>query len=332
MRLVTLVAPVLMLASCATAEIATVPPPPGPELERDTLVTADGALLPLHRWMPTAPPRAVVIALHGMNDYGRSFSSLGRYLAQRGVATYAYDQRGFGGAPGRNWWPGTETLVADLTAATDLLRRRYPGTPIHCLGESMGGAVVLVAAARVATHCDSTVLAAPAIWGKQTMSALERTALAVAESVAPDTVVQGAGLKIRPSDNLAALRALRADPLVIKGARVDAIAGLASLMTEAFEAAAQVRGPTLWLHGKNDQIIAPRPTRAALGRLPPDPGIRVARYPLGYHLLTRDLEAAVVAHDVASWIFAPDAPLPSGADRAETAQSTTNAPSMPNSE
>jgi alpha-beta hydrolase superfamily lysophospholipase len=321
MRLASLASLALILASCATAKIATVPPPPGPELDGDVLVTADGALLPLHHWAPATPPRAVVLALHGMNDYGRAFASLGGYLARRGIATYAYDQRGFGSAPGRNWWPGTETLVADVATATDLLRGRHPGTPVHCLGESMGGAVLLVAQAEGAVRCETTVLAAPAVWGKQTMSALERAALAIAESVAPDTVLHGAGLKIRPSDNVAALRALRADPLVIKGARIDAIAGLAELMTEAFDAAARVRGPTLWLHGKNDQIIAPRPTRAALERLPADPRIRVARYPLGFHLLTRDLDSAVVAHDIASWILAPDAPLPSGADRAATNES-----------
>jgi alpha-beta hydrolase superfamily lysophospholipase len=332
MRALPFAALALLLSACATQEIATVPPPKGPELDADVLIAPDGALLPLYRWTPPARPRAVVLALHGMNDYGRSFASLGSFLAQRGVVTYAFDQRGFGSAPGRNWWPGTDALVADLRTATELLRRRYPGTPIHCLGESMGGAVILVALSRREVRCDSAVLAAPAIWGEQTMSTLQRTALAMADSVAPDTVVYGAGLKIRPSDNVAALRALRADPLVLKGARVDAIAGLAQLMTEAFDAAAQLHGPTLWLHGKNDQIIAPGPTRAALSRLPADPMIRVARYPLGYHLLTRDLEASVVAHDIASWIYAPKAPLPSGADRAETAQSTTKVPSMPKSE
>lgn len=321
-----------LLTACATEEIATVAPPKGPELDTDVIVAADGALLPLYRWTPPARPRAVVLALHGMNDYGRSFASLGAFLARRGVVTYAYDQRGFGGAPGRNLWPGTEALVSDLRTATDLLRRRYPGTPLHCLGESMGGAVVLVALSRREVSCDSAVLAAPAIWGEQTMSALQRAALAMAESVAPDAVVYGAGLKIRASDNVAALRALRADPLVLKGARIDAIAGLAALMTEAFDAAPRLHGPVLWLHGKNDQIIAPRPTRAALSRLPADPMIRIARYPLGYHLLTRDLDASVVAHDIASWIYDPEAPLPSGAERAETAQSTTNAPSIPKRE
>jgi acylglycerol lipase len=314
MRLAPLAA--LVLAACASAEIATVPPPPGPRLAEDVVVAADGALLPLHVWLPEAPPRAVVLALHGMNDYGASFASLGRYLAARGIATYAYDQRGFGGAPDRNRWPGTAALVADLRTAATLLQQRYPGVPLHCLGESMGGAVMIAAQARGAFPCRSAVLAAPAIWGRQQMPALQRAALAIAEAVAPDTVVTGAGLRLRASDNAAALRRLRADPMLIKGARIDAIAGLADLMTEAYEATAALDGPVLWLHGKNDQIIAPRPTAAALERLPETPDLRVARYPLGFHLLTRDLDAAVVAGDIAAWIDDRRRPLPSGADRA----------------
>jgi acylglycerol lipase len=305
-----------VLAGCAMDGVPATPLADGPGLRPDVMVTRDGLLLPLYTWPAAAdPPRAIVVALHGMNDYGRSFQSLGGFLAQRGITTYAYDQRGFGSAPGRNWWPGSDTLVEDLGTATALLRHAHPGIPLHCLGESMGGAVVILAVTRGAAACDTAILSAPAIWGRQTMSLLERAALDAAASVAPDTVLYGTGLRIRPSDNIAALRALQSDPLVIKGARVDAIAGLADLMTEAFDATARLSGPLLWLHGKNDQIIAPHPTKIALERLPQVPGISIARYPIGYHLLTRDLDAAVISHDIASWIATPTAPLPSGADR-----------------
>jgi hypothetical protein len=39
---------------------------------------------------------------------------------------------------------------------------------------------------------------------------------------------------------------------------------------------------------------------------------RVAVYPNGYHMLTRDLEAAVVLEDLTAWLADPIAPLPSG--------------------
>src|SRR5216683_1843458 len=76
-----------------------------PQLAGDRLVAADGATLPLRRWLPEGRPRAVVLALHGFNDYSNAFAGAGAGWAKNGIATYAYDQRGFGAAPGRGRWP-----------------------------------------------------------------------------------------------------------------------------------------------------------------------------------------------------------------------------------
>ena len=55
----------------------------------------------------TVPVRAVILALHGFNDYSNAFEGPGEVWAGHGIATYAYDQRGFGAAPERGLWPGT---------------------------------------------------------------------------------------------------------------------------------------------------------------------------------------------------------------------------------
>jgi acylglycerol lipase len=304
----------LVLSSCTVA----VPPggqPTGPQLSENEIVTADGKQLPLRKWMRGGRPEAVVLGLHGMNDYSHSMRPVGEFLAVYDVAVYAYDQRGFGGAPLRNFWPGTDVLVSDLKLAVRLLRGRYPGVPLICFGESMGGAVVVVAVGEEPELCDGVILSAPAVWGKQTMSAIELAALWLGPRIAPSWVVTGEGIKIRPSDNIPMLRALAADPSVLKGARVDALAGLAELMTQAFSTVPRLRGRILWMTGDRDQLIAPARTRAALAQLSPGPEVKVARYANGYHLLTRDLSAGVVLNDIVAWIFAPQASLPSGADR-----------------
>jgi hypothetical protein len=78
-----------------------------PVFNEHTFVTADGVWLPLRRWLPQGPPRAIILALHGMNDYSHAFDGPGRYWASVGLATYAYDQRGFGESPHGGVWPGT---------------------------------------------------------------------------------------------------------------------------------------------------------------------------------------------------------------------------------
>src|SRR5690606_11685790 len=109
----------------------------------------------------------VIVGLHGFNDYSNAFAIPAKAWLKQGIATYAYDQRGFGRAPDRGMWPGTETLVADLDTATRLIARRHPGVPLFVAGESMGGAVIMAAvpAGRL-KDVEGAILAAPAVRGR----------------------------------------------------------------------------------------------------------------------------------------------------------------------
>ncbi len=75
--------------------------------------------------------------------------------------------------------------------------------------------------------------------------------------------------------------------------------------------------PLLYLYGERDEIVPKKPTEMMIANLPAAwrEKQRVAWYANGYHMLLRDLDAAVVVGDIASWIAGHGAPLPSGADR-----------------
>lgn len=287
-----------------------------PAIETERFLTADGLALPLTAWHPDGPPTAVVLALHGFNDYRQAFDLPGRALARAGIVTYAYDQRGFGAAPKTGVWPGTEALVADALAAARLVRQRHPGLPLYLMGESMGGAVALIADVRAPVAPDGLILVAPAVWGRAYMDALPRVGLWIAAHTIPLLAVSGQGLHIRPTDNVEVLRAMQRDPLVQKFARIDALWGLVDLMDAAVEAAPKLTRPMLLLYGLKDDIVPKRPTLGFIDALPPPPAgrWRVALYPKGYHMLLRDLEGDTVDADIVHWIAAPDAPLPSSAD------------------
>ena len=289
-----------------------------PVINADTIVADDGATLPLHAWLPgTDRPSAVLLGVHGFNDYGGFLEAAATYLAERGIASYAYDQRGFGRAAHRGLWPGTETLTRDLKAAVRALRRRYPGVPLYVLGESMGGAVAMVAMTQPdPPDVDGVILAAPAVWGRETMPWYQTAALWTAAHAVPWKTATGRGLGIKPSDNMEMLRALGRDPLVIKKTRFDSIYGLVNLMDAALDAALRVNGRSLILHGERDEVIPLESFQLLLSRLPEDGRSqrRVAIYADGYHMLLRDLRAETVWADVAAWIADGGAPLPSGAD------------------
>ncbi len=309
----------LLIGSCAPRLAPPGGEPTEPRLTRDRLVTADGLELPLRAWLPGAgtAPWAVILALHGFNDYSAAFEDPGRFWAARGIATYAYDQRGFGAAPNRGLWAGAPALFADLTAAARALRLRHPGLPLYLVGNSMGGAVILGAITGPdPPPGNGVVLVAPAVWARSTMPVLQRLALWLGAHTMPWLKVTGEGVRIQASDNIAMLRALGRDPMVIKATRIDAIHGLTDLMDLALRAAPRVNRPALFLYGEKDQVI-PRSSTLPLWHGLPAPGggqNRRALYPGGWHMLLRDLQAEVVLQDIVAWIEDPKAALPSGAE------------------
>jgi acylglycerol lipase len=295
---------------------------PMPRFTETGFVTADGRVLPLRKWLPEGEARGVILALHGFNDYSNSFEGPGEAWAKQGIAIYAYDQRGFGAAPERGFWPGRAVLAADAAVAAQLLRRLYPRVPLYLLGESMGGAVAVVAMTRESAtpvpDVDGIILTAPAVWGRATMDLVPRLALWAGVRLMPGLTLTGRGLEKKPSDNIAMLRALSRDPLVIKATRVDTIYGLVDLMDAALASAPRLDVPLFVMYGAKDEIVPKTPIQRFVGSLPLEcrRRARLAWYRDGYHMLLRDLEGPVVIADVASWVLTPAAPLPSGADRA----------------
>lgn len=315
----------VQLAGIGT-ERAAPEPKPTPRFTETSFVAADGKVLPLRKWLPPRSSAggavtAVILALHGFNDYSNAFDDAAEAWAKTGIATYAYDQRGFGAAPERGLWPGRAALAADAATAARVLRRLYPRTPLYLLGESMGAAVAVVAMTQEsgtpAPDVDGVILTAPAVWGRATMELLPRLALWAGVRLMPGLTLTGRGLGIKPSDNVAMLRRLARDPLVIKATRVDTVYGLVDLMDAAFDSGPVLDAPVLIMYGGKDELVPKTPIRRFVSQLPPECRRRakLAWYKDGYHMLLRDLEARMVIADVASWVLAPAAPLPSGADR-----------------
>lgn len=290
--------------------------PPPPEL---WLPASEGAL-PARAWLPEGPPRAVALGLHGFNDSRDAWELPGPLLAAAGVALFAPDQRGFGAAPDRGRWPGQARLAADAAAMLRALSAQWPGVPVFALGESMGGALLMVlAASGAASHVAGWVLLAPAVWGRQQMGAALSGALWLASNVAPAWTLTGreVPVKIVASDNQEALIRLGRDPLTILRTRVDALRGLADLMDAAQAAAPDLPANVLACYGGHDQLVPAEAMRRAWTRMPA--GARRAFYPNGYHLLLRDHDRELPAGDVLAWMAAPGNWLPSGADTAAAA-------------
>jgi len=305
---------VAVCAGCVPLVQTTEDPTRAPAIEGDGFIADDGARLPLRIWHSSEPPQAVIVAVHGFNDYSKAWELPATWWAAHGVTTYAFDQRSFGETEARGIWPGRARMTQDLREVTALVGRRNPGKPLYLVGESMGAAVVMAAMAgpdppRVA----GIVLSAPAVWGRRNMNPFYRGSLWLAAHLMPWNRVTGEGLHIQASDNIEMLRALGRDPLVIKSTRIDAVYGLVNLMDAALAATPRITTPALVLYGVRDEVIPRRPVERMLEHW--QGPHRVALYPDGWHMLFRDLEAPVVWGDVLAWMRDRAAPLPSGEER-----------------
>lgn len=299
--------------------------PPGASIQtalisKQQFITADGAVLPLKSWLPdhTQPTNAIIVALHGFNDYSNFFQLPGNFLKQQGIACFAYDQRGFGASPQRGLWSGVQTYARDLRQFVELLTQRYPNIPIYLLGESMGGAVVITAMTNEPMPpIQGIILSAPAVWARETMPWYQQFVLWSLSHTLPWLTLTGESAGVVASDNIDMLRQLSQDPLVIKETRVETIYGLVNLMDRALESAKQLDARTLLLYGERDEVIPKEPTFLFLQNIgvTTDELKTVAIYENGYHMLLRDLQAKIVWQDISAWLNTEITELPSGADK-----------------
>ncbi|KAH7928716.1 alpha/beta-hydrolase [Leucogyrophana mollusca] len=96
-------------------------------------------------------PKAAIVFVHGFIEHVARYAHVFPAWADRGIAVFAYDQRGFGrtalgderskdSAYAKTSWP---EQLADVEWAVQHVRREFKGVPVFLYGHSMGGALVL---------------------------------------------------------------------------------------------------------------------------------------------------------------------------------------------
>ena len=117
-------------------------------------------------WVPTERPRAIILLAHGTVLHSGFYSPWANELTKHGYAVFGIDLRGWGQSQGygrRGNVTNYDDYVEDLTLARREIRRRFPNVPVYLQGESLGGAVVLLAHIMDKVTTDGIILNAPAV-------------------------------------------------------------------------------------------------------------------------------------------------------------------------
>jgi acylglycerol lipase len=182
--LVTLVAAALLLVASPNSQAGELTiPAPGlitPDAASRYKYTEDGEFtkelkLPTYEWMPVSgTPKAIVLGIHGLTLHGRRYGVLARTSALNGYGFIALDMRGFGRArfdPDKLFSTkeddktkiNHEKSYADIRQLANLIKIKYPSTPIIALGESLGCTFAVRVAAEHPDLISGIVLCAPAV-------------------------------------------------------------------------------------------------------------------------------------------------------------------------
>jgi len=263
---------------------------------------AGGRTLFRRAWLPAAPRRVVIVA-HGYAEHSGRYEAVGAWLAERGCAVHAYDHVGHGYSEGpRGHVRRFDDFLDDLDAFIDRCRAEHPGLPLYVIGHSMGGLIVAAWSVRRAPEVEGVILSGPAlVAGGDVVSRGQLWLLQLLRRLAPRLRMP------RPIDHEALSRdpavgrAYAADPLIFQHMTLSLAGALLDAGAPTLQGAAQVRVPTLVMHGQEDPLVLASGSQEFFDRLQSSgSGLRI--YPKLRHEIFNEPEGEDVLGDVIAWI------------------------------
>ncbi|KAG9312173.1 alpha beta-hydrolase [Chiua virens] len=103
-------------------------------------------------YLPSSPSKAVIVFVHGFAEHIARYDHIFPTWSSRGIAVFAYDQRGFGRTAmdkehksKDSAWGKTsqKEQLEDVAWAVGHAKQTFAGAPVFLYGHSMGGALVL---------------------------------------------------------------------------------------------------------------------------------------------------------------------------------------------
>jgi alpha-beta hydrolase superfamily lysophospholipase len=286
---------------------------------RHSWTAPDGETFSYSRWEacgtePGGEPCAVMVAVHGLSGAALDYEPLGRYLAPRGVTTYAPELRGQGNDPRPSRRGDLETLddwFADLDAFLGLVRQRHPSAPLYCYGESMGAALLVrfFAGPGADTPAAGLILASPVVALPRRPAWWQETLFHFFLSIRPRHFINVR--KLAGSKKNGPIKIVTRDEAHRKwfetaGHKLDSFTlrffrSLFLLITGCREAAGKLRLPVLTLYATNDLFIPPARVEDFFDRLGSRDKERTL-FPESYHLLLHDYDREQVLERIGQWL------------------------------
>lgn len=232
---------------------------------------------PCLSWLPLGDvkPRVALLCIHGFSLHKGCYAAFGKEMAKNGIATYATDLRGFGELKDYNNREGMDFDgdLVDIKATLQQIHKNHPGLPVILLGESLGGAIALRAAALYPDLISGLICAVPAR-DRFAMSDSEKkvTKTSILNTLTGDysKPMDGAAFAAvqKISDNEELRSEWKNDPLMRTYFSAKDFVQFDFFMRGNLEVAKFIKDtPVLFLQGTDDKLIRPEGTWRLFERL-----------------------------------------------------------------
>lgn len=258
----------------------------------------DGTSLLVRHW-PVAghEPWASLLLVHGLAEHCGRYEHVGAQLAEAGIDTYAFDQRGFGASGGpRASIDRWSQLHDDLEERLGAVRSVAPGRPLVLFGHSLGGLISLGYVLDGRARPDLLVLSAPAIG--HNIPLWLRALVGVLGRVAPGMLLDNRLDASRLSTDTEVQAKYRSDPLNQHKSTVRFARAAFAEQRRVAAALGRLSIPTVVLHGGEDQIVPTDSSAALEGR----PGVTRRVYGGLRHEMHNEPDGPRVVGEVVDWI------------------------------
>lgn len=253
-------------------------------------------------WLPAAPPSRAVVLVHGFAEHTGRYDAFGTWLAERGCAVHAYDQRGHGRSAERLGHIGPfEGLLDDLDAFLAWVADAHPGLPLYLVGHSMGGLVVTTHLRERRPDIAAAVVTGPALSIAPEVSPLQRRLARLLRRLWP-------GLRLRVGIDPQGLcrdpevvRRYVEDPLVFERVEAGFVAEMFDTIERTAAGPSEIEVPLMVLHGEADPLCLSEASERFHAGLPVS-GSQLRLYPELRHEILNEPERESIWADILDWI------------------------------
>jgi alpha-beta hydrolase superfamily lysophospholipase len=269
-----------------------------------TFTGAAGHTIFYQTWLPSQPPRALILVVHGAAEHGGRYQRFAEHFVERGYALAALDHIGHGQSTGT---PGFVERFSDYVDTLDIFQQKlagdFPGIPQVLLGHSMGGLISANYLLRNQQAFVACVLSGPAIKTDLEPPFWQLWLIRLFSRITPKMgalQLDASGVSRDPAE----VEIYRKDPLVYTGklsARM--VLELFGAMATVQERAAEISLPILMMHGGADALASPEGSRF-LDEAISSTDKRLEIYPDLYHEIFNEPERLEVFEDLENWLSA----------------------------